>query len=173
MRQIVTGVLPPMTPITVETYKSHNIPWVSISDQHVPSLNTTSPILGSLQSVAQLDRAKFSEIPELDPDRPPMCALHPRTTATCVFRPCSHTACSTCLGAALLKRSHCPKCATKISRFVGTKEPVAEVAESEDGETAWDISQMEDLARQAVDSKNISIIHLEMDRVSPLHRRNF
>jgi len=55
------------------------------------------------------------------------------------------------------------------------KEPVTqvtEVAEPEDGETAWDVSQMEDLARQAVDSKNISIIHLEVDRVSPLHRRN-
>ena len=63
----------------------------------------------------------------------------------------------------------------KISRFVGMKEPVTqvtEVAEPEDGETAWDVSQMEDLARQAVDSKNISIIHLEVDRVSPLHRRN-
>ena len=172
----MTGVLPLMTPITAETYKSHNIPWFSMADEHVPGLDTSSQVLGSLQSVAQMDKAKLSEVTKpIDPNHPPACALHSRATATCVFRPCSHPACSTCLGAALLDLSHCPKCSVKISRFVGVKKPVtqvSEVAESGDGEMAWDISQMEDLAQRAVDSKNISIIHLEVDRVSPLYRRN-
>jgi hypothetical protein len=53
------------------------------------------------------------------------------------------------------------------------KEPIPTVSEamdSNDEEASWEISQMEDLASQAIDSKNITIIHLEEDGVAPLHR---
>jgi len=170
------GTLPPITPITEETYQQFNIPWFSLADGHVPSVSATSSVLADVKSVMQLDKAKRSQMPELtdpDPFHPPMCSLHSWTKSTCLFRPCSHPACSTCLGTALLKRSHCPKCGSQITRFVGMNDPVPQVSEadeSKDGEPAWNVSQMEDLALRAVDYGNITIIHLEEDRVAPLHR---
>lgn len=174
MDQMVTGVLPPITPIAMEMYMSPNIPWFSLSDDHVPSHTGNSQVLGQLKSVTQLDDAKRTSSPDtIDPDRPPMCSFHPRAIAASVFRPCSHVACAACLGGALLKGSQCPNCASKVERFVGMKEPIPQIKElvdSEGDETTWEISQMEELARKAVDSGNITIIHLPEDRVPPLHR---
>jgi hypothetical protein len=52
------------------------------------------------------------------------------------------------------------------------KNPVAKVEmnSSEDGEDGWVVSQMEELALEAVESGKITVIHLDDDRVAPLYR---
>jgi hypothetical protein len=149
-----------------------NVPWFQLSDNHALALSgdANSPF-SAIKSVAQLDakqQAKPSD--EIDPDHPPSCSKHSETPSVCVFRPCSHTACSTCLGAVMMLQMKCLTCEHKVERIVGMKDtivvptPVGDV----DG-LEWDVSQMEELASLAADSQNVSIIHLEEDRVPPLH----
>ncbi|KDQ50850.1 hypothetical protein JAAARDRAFT_544555 [Jaapia argillacea MUCL 33604] len=171
--EIVTGVLPPISPITAESYTGNNIPWFSIADDYTTGLTNTSQALGNLKSVHEMDRSKGFQLPDLvDPDRPPNCPLHSRSTSTCIFRPCSHVGCDSCLGAAMLKGSRCPKCNARVERFVGIKEPIAQVTEMSNdapGSKEWNVAQIEDLAQRATVSNNVAIIHLEGDRVAPLH----
>jgi len=170
--ELITGVLPPISPITEDTYKANNIPWYSILDDHIPSLNKVSEALQSIKSVDQLDVAQKTA--KIDPNCPPACAFHRQSPIVCVFRPCSHTACDACLGRALRTRSECPQCRATVIRFVGIKEPILNVTEyapSESGQETWNVtaSGIENLARQAAESNNVTIIHLEGDKVSGLH----
>jgi len=173
--ELITGTLPSISPITEDTYKANNIPWFSVFDDHIPSLNKISETLRSIKSVGQLDAAQ--RMAEIDPDCPPACPLHEQAPIVCIFRPCSHTACDTCLGRALRTRSECPQCRATVIRFVGMKEPIVNVTEcapSETGQDVWNITGIEHLAQQASDSNNVTIIHLEGDRVSgPNGPRNF
>jgi len=172
--EAVTGVLPPITPITPSTYMQYNLPWFSLYDEHIPGLTTTSSSLGKIQSVTQLDAARYSSSSDLvDPDDA-QCSKHARASATCVFRPCSHLACVACLGETLMKRSKCAKCGAPVTKFVGVKVPVPQVTAADDTEedgTSWNISGIEDLAIKGADSKNITIIHLPEDRVSSLYSK--
>ncbi|KAH7927431.1 hypothetical protein BV22DRAFT_1193589 [Leucogyrophana mollusca] len=169
--EVITGVVAPITPVTAEAYRRNNVPWFSLSDDHMAGLQSSGP-LSSVKSVAQLDQEKHIQSGgDIDPNKPPGCSLHNRSPSACVFRPCSHTACNTCLGTAMMKRMQCPMCSAKIARIVGMTEAVPQVVESGDdeGTLAWDVAQIEELAITASDSRNISIIHLEEDRVPPLH----
>ncbi|KAF8180442.1 hypothetical protein K438DRAFT_1768349 [Mycena galopus ATCC 62051] len=187
--EMVTGVLPPITPISPETYKAHSLPWFTLSDSTFAALTPTTDLLGNLKTITYIDREKAiierSQAQEavealIDPNCPPTCSIHMNLFAEVVFRPCGHTACSGCLGKAMLKRSRCPVCSQQIARFVGMKEPVAGVEEAgnvdEEGnlEPSWniqlaDIEQSEALAAQAVNQGRVVVIHLEEDRVAPLH----
>jgi hypothetical protein len=191
--QTVTGVLPPITPITPATYQAHNLPWFKLSDTTVTAIAPKTDILGKIKAIAEIDREKLAAekaqalpAPEtlIDPDRPPSCSLHPNLLAEVVFRPCGHTACSGCLGKAMLKRSKCPCCSKQISTFVGMKEPVAGFDQEEIGDTEVDnseatwnvklaeIEQGEVLATQAVTQGKVVVIHLEKDRVAPLYSKD-
>ncbi|KAJ7334761.1 hypothetical protein DFH08DRAFT_292628 [Mycena albidolilacea] len=188
--ETVTGVLPPITPITPATYQAHNLPWFTLSDQNATAITPKTDRLGTVKSITQIDREKVAAQEDqvlpaaealIDPDHPPSCSVHAKILAQVVFRPCGHTACSGCLGQAMLKRSKCPCCSKQISKFVGMKEPVAgfEPAEIDDtwvddSEAAWnvkiaDIEHGEMLAARAVTQGKIVVIHLEEDRVSPLY----
>ncbi|KIJ04488.1 hypothetical protein PAXINDRAFT_22224 [Paxillus involutus ATCC 200175] len=172
--EIITGVLPPISPVSEETYKMHNIPWYQLADDHLPvlPLPASNPLSG-VKSVAQLDAA--SKHAEIDPNKPPGCTVHSSVASTCVFSPCSHTACSACLGTAMIARMSCPvpTCNARIARVVGMKDavtiPAAGELEDQEGEMAWAVGKLEDLAIQAVDLGEVSIIHLEEDRVPGLH----
>ncbi|KIJ66163.1 hypothetical protein HYDPIDRAFT_27346 [Hydnomerulius pinastri MD-312] len=105
--EVITGVLPPITPVSEEMYKMHKIPWYKLADDHLPVLpSSASTPLSGVKSVAQLDSS--AKQAEIDPSRPPGCSVHASAASTCVFRPCSHTACSACLGAAMMARMACP-----------------------------------------------------------------
>ncbi|KAF8838429.1 hypothetical protein BDN67DRAFT_1070734 [Paxillus ammoniavirescens] len=173
--ELITGIIAPIIPISASTYKQPNVPWFQLSDDHTLALSgdANSP-LSAIKSVAQLDAEKPAEpSDEIDPDHPPSCSNHSKIQSVCVFRPCSHTACSACLGAIMMLQMKCLTCEHKVERVVGMKDaivvptPVGDV----DG-LEWDVSQMEELASLAADSKNVSIIHLEEDRVPPLHASN-
>ena len=174
--QAVTGVLPPITPISASTYKTHGISWYSLYDEHMSSLTAASFPLQQIQSVAQLDEAQVSlSADPINPDTA-CCSKHPRSSASCVFRPCSHLACAACLGETLMKRAHCGKCGTAVANFVGVKVPVPQVTavddSTEEGGTSWDIADIEDLAREATDSGTVTVIHLLKDRVSALYSKS-
>ncbi|KIM86505.1 hypothetical protein PILCRDRAFT_328093 [Piloderma croceum F 1598] len=142
--ELVTGFLPPISPITENTYKANKIPWYSVFDDHIPSLDKASEVLQGVKS----------------------------SPTVSIFRPCSHTACDTCLGQALRKRSECPQCGATVIRFVGMKEPILNVTEctaSESEQEAWNITGIEHLARQAAESNNVTVIHLEGDKVNGPH----
>ncbi|KAF8838428.1 hypothetical protein BDN67DRAFT_1013096 [Paxillus ammoniavirescens] len=170
--ELITGTIAPITPILASRYKQPNVAWFQLSDGHASALSANpSGSLSTIKSVAQLDAKKQAEPSnEIDPDHPPSCSKHSKTLSVCVFRPCSHTACSACLGAVMMLQMKCLTCEHKVERVVGMKDvivvptPVGDV----DG-LEWDVSQMEELASLAADSKNVSIIHLEEDRVPPLH----
>jgi hypothetical protein len=82
------------------------------------------------------------------------------------------------IGAALLDGSKCPECRKGVTstKFVGTPRalPHALVTETEgsdgsDGLSEWGIQEMDGLALTAVDSKQVTILHLPKDNVSPLY----
>ncbi|KIJ65290.1 hypothetical protein HYDPIDRAFT_39879 [Hydnomerulius pinastri MD-312] len=170
--ELITGVVAPIEPISASSYKHPNLPWFVLADSHQTTLSVAGSSLSQLKSVAELDAEKEAECAdEIDPDHPPSCSKHPRIASVCVFRPCSHTACSTCLGAVMMLRMKCLACETKVDRIVGMKDAVVVPSQVEEGDgLEWDVSQMEELASLAADSNNVSIIHLEEDRVSPLHK---
>jgi len=62
-----------------------------------------------------------------------------------------------------------------VTKFVGVKDPVPQVTSVGDDEVegteSWNIAEIEQLAQEAVDLKNIVIIHLPEDRVSPLYAK--
>ncbi|KIJ57789.1 hypothetical protein HYDPIDRAFT_120313, partial [Hydnomerulius pinastri MD-312] len=169
--ELITGVVAPIKPISASSYKHPNLPWFVLADSHKTTLSAAGSSLSQLKSVAELDAEKEAECAdEIDPDHPPSCSKHSRTASVCVFRPCSHTACSACLGAVMMLRMKCLACEKKVDRIVGMKDAVVVPSQVEDVDgLEWDVSQMEELATLAADSKNVSIIHLEEDRVSPLH----
>ncbi|KAJ7215918.1 hypothetical protein GGX14DRAFT_518352 [Mycena pura] len=187
--ETVTGVLPPITPITPDTYKAHNLPWFTLSDSNVASLAPTTDVLENVKTITHIDHEKATAEKAqaltaaealIDPDHPPSCSIHIKVVADVVFRPCGHTACSGCFGRAMLKRSRCPLCSQEIGRFVGMKEPVAGVDEAgnadDDGNStpAWntmlaDIELSEALAAQAIRQGKVVVIHLEKDSVGSLH----
>ncbi|KIJ58108.1 hypothetical protein HYDPIDRAFT_44622 [Hydnomerulius pinastri MD-312] len=170
--ELITGIVAPIKPISTSSYKHTNLPWFVLADSHKTTLSLAGSSLSQIKSVAELDAEKEAECAgEIDPDHPPSCSKHPRTASVCVFRPCSHTACSTCLGAVMMLRMKCLACETKVDRIVGMKDAVVVPSQVEGADgLEWDVSQMEELATLAADSKNVSIIHLEEDRVSPLYR---
>ena len=105
--QTVTGVLPPITPITPDTYKAHNLPWFTLSDSNVASLAPTTDVLGNVKTITHIDHEKATAEKAqaltaaealIDPDHPPSCSIHIKVLADVVFRPCGHTGCSGCLG---------------------------------------------------------------------------
>jgi hypothetical protein len=159
-------------------YKRHNIPWFTMYDNYVPSLTTASDILGKVKSVTRLDKekegAKATSSSLIDPDRPPRCLHHPRAVSSCVFRPCGHTACETCIGLALLGGSKCHECHAGIAKFVGIKRRLPQISmdnsTENDGLSEWNIQQIEDLALVAAESKLVTILHLPEDNVSHLYR---
>lgn len=163
-------------------YLQHNIPWFTMYDNYVPSLTTTSDALGKVKSVARLDDENEALMPTssnlIDPDRPPRCVRHPRAVSSCVFRPCGHSACETCIGLALLGGSKCHECRAGVTKFVGIKHPLPQVSEAEGPEGSnglfeWNIREMEDLALAAADSKQVTVLHLPGDSVSPLYSNPF
>ncbi len=173
--QAVTGVLPPITPISASTYKTHGISWYSLYDEYMSSLTAASFPLQQIQSVAQLDEAQVSLLVDpIDPDTA-CCSKHPRLSASCVFRPCLHLACAASLGETLMKCAHCSKCGTAVANFVGVKDPVPQVTavndSTEEGGTSWDIADIEDLAHEATDSGTVTVIHLLKDQVSALYSK--
>ncbi|KAH8806710.1 hypothetical protein DL96DRAFT_611863 [Flagelloscypha sp. PMI_526] len=188
----VTGTLPPITPISPETYKQHKIPWFTLSDTSETSLYPQTAILSHIKTINQVDREKANarslEITQeaiIDPEKPPKCLLHSKLTAEVVFRPCGHTACSGCLGKAMLQRSTCPACSMRIIRYVGIQEPVADISEDgvQEGANgiggfgAWNvlidqIEKSEALSKAAVRGGKVVVLHLQKDRVSPLYSNN-
>ena len=67
----------------------------------------------------------------------------------------------------------CAKCGVQVANFVGVKDPMPEIIEVNDDEggTSWDISEIEHLANEAMESGTITVIHLQEDRVSSLHSK--
>ena len=74
-----------------------------------------------------------------------------------------------------MQKSRCQKCGAAVTKFVGVKDPVPQVTSVGDDEVegteSWNIAEIEQLAQEAVDLKNIVIIHLPEDRVSPLYAK--
>ena len=100
----ITGILPPITPITREMYIRNGVNWYKLFDDYVDSITTVSEALSNVLSVTQLDEknqasSARSQLPDLiNPNARPRCSIHPGARSSCVFRPCSHVACSKCLG---------------------------------------------------------------------------
>ncbi|KAJ7766097.1 hypothetical protein B0H16DRAFT_1717325 [Mycena metata] len=182
--EMVTGVVPPITPITPDTYRRANIPWFQLQDGHLPSLSQkSSNVLSQVKSILEIDQTNSKSHEQdlngdadelIDPDRPPRCAVHASITSTVVFRPCGHCGCSTCFGSAMLRKSSCPKCKETVTKFVGIKDPVigmepeTVVAADEGNELSWSVTEIEELATDAVSQGRVAVIHLNDDAVSPL-----
>ncbi|KAJ7152799.1 hypothetical protein C8R46DRAFT_1301987 [Mycena filopes] len=170
----ITGMLAPITPIARALYAQYNLAWFSLYDNFQPDVSHVSEALAALKSVSALDEINMSSASALvDPDHPGYCSVHIGQITTCVFRPCGHTGCSGCLGAAMLNGSRCTTCNAHIERFVGTTQPVpVTVSRSSDGDTReWSVSVIESLARQTRDRATVEIVQFDpRERVSPLFR---
>ena len=154
--------------------------WYKLFDDYVDSITVVSEALSNVLSVTQLDEKNSassesagSQLPDLiDPKAPPGCSIHPRAKSSCVFRPCSHVACSNCLGSAMLAGSKCPKCLAGIEKFVGMQTPIPVVSQNTgntDKEGEWTVKEIEKLATTAADSDKVIVIHPLEDRPSPLY----
>ncbi|TFK29554.1 hypothetical protein FA15DRAFT_752670 [Coprinopsis marcescibilis] len=169
----ITGVLPPITPITREMYLKYSIPWFKLYDDYVDGITETSEALSSVISVSKFDEIRLASRSEpasgsIDPDSPPFCPKHKFTRASSIFRPCG-----LCLGTAMLGGSRCGHCGSAISRFIGMKDPIPHIAvaeeENEDGDH-WDVQEIEGVSLNAVQSGVLHVIHLKQDDVGPLHQ---
>ena len=146
--------------------------WYKLFDDYVDSITVVSEALSNVLSVTQLDEQNTvssaeNHLPDLiDPEAPPGCSIHPRSRSSCVFRPCSHVACSSCLGSAMLGDSKCPKCRAGIEKFVGMQTPVHAISQNED-QGEWSVKEIERFATTAADK--VIVIHLPEDRPSPLY----
>ena len=152
--------------------------WYKLFDDYMDSITVVSEALSNVLSVAQLDEqnqasSAQSQLPDLiDPYAPPGCSIHPRKTSSCVFRPCSHVACSNCLGSAMLAGSKCPKCQAGIKKFVGMQTPIPVISQDtgdSDEEGEWSVKEIETLATTAAGSDTVIVIHPLEDRPSPLY----
>ena len=148
--------------------------WYKIFDDYVDSITVVPEALSNVLSVNQLDEQnRVSSAPDLiDPHVPPGCSIHPSERSSCVFRPCSHIACSNCLGLAVLAGSKCPKCKAEIGKFVGmlTLIPViSQNTENMDQEGEWSLKEIEKLAATVAGSDTVIVIHPLEDRPSPLY----
>ena len=154
--------------------------WYKLFDDYVDSITAVSEVLSNVLSVTQLDEQNLAsstrgQTPDLiDPSAPPGCSIHPREESSCVFRPCSHIACSKCLGSAMLAGSKCPKCRAGIEKFVGMVTPIPATVTSlntgnTDQEGEWSVEETERLAIIAAGSGTVVIIHPQEDRPSPLY----
>ena len=152
--------------------------WYKLFDDYVDSITVVSEALSNVLSVTQLDEQNptspaRSQLPDLiDPHAPPGCSIHPSAVSSCVFRPCSHVACSNCLGSAILAFSKCPKCRAGIEKFVGMQTPIPIISKNSgntDQEGEWSVKETERLATTAAGSDTVIIIHPLNDRPSPLY----
>jgi hypothetical protein len=179
--EAITGILPPITPITREMYTQNGVPWYKLFDDYVESVTTGPSALSNVLSVMQLDEensASFagaeSQIDNLiDPKAPPNCSLqHPSATSPqCVFRPCGHLACTNCVGSAVLAGYKCPNCQATVEKFIGMQTPLP-VPQKRGGayqEGQWSAEETEELSMAAASSQAVIVIHQQEDRPSPLY----
>jgi len=139
-------------------YIRNGVNWYKLFDDYVDSITVVSEALSNILSVTQLDEqnpasSAQSQLPDLiDPHAPPGCSIHPSARSSCVFRPCSHVACSNCLGSAMLAGSKCPKCRAGIEKFVGMQTPIPVISQNTgnaDQEGEWNVKEIERLATTA------------------------
>ena len=156
--------------------------WYKLFDDYVDSITVVSEALSNVLSVTQLEEQNTvssaeNHLPDLiDPEAPPGCSIHPRSRSSCVFRPCSHVACSNCLGSAMLAGSKCPKCQAGIEKFVGMQTPIPVISQNtgnpgQEGE--WSVEETERLATAASSSDTVIVIHPLEDRPSPLYSSGY
>ena len=159
-------------------YIQNGVNWYKLFDDYMDGITVVSEALSNVLSVTQLDEQNSgslarSQLPDLiDPNAPPGCSIHPREESSCVFRPCSHVACSKCLGSAMLAGSKCPKCRAGIDKFVGMLTPIPVTSfntGNANQEVEWSVEETERLATIAAGSDTVVVIHPLKDRPSPLH----
>jgi hypothetical protein len=189
--QAITGVVAPMSPIVpgsmfsqtgdrifsqigLPAYEEYQYPWYKLYDENLAAISVTG-CFDHLKSVHTLDSHRVAErcpVPtSLDPDAPPQCSSHLNSAAVCVFRPCSHDACTACLGMAMMSNCECPVCNCEISKFVGFKKPIAKVhADHRNAEGGWTVEQGIIGVRTAEETDdNVITLFLVEDRVGELH----
>ena len=159
---------------TPSAYEQYHYSWYNLYDEDFATISTTGRFT-YLKSVKELDYLRYTiRRPGPTPlhyDEASPCASHPESTAVCVFRPCSHSACAACLGMAMISNSLCAVCGHWISRFVGFDKPVAKVSTAcGNDEEGWAVAEGV-VGTQAADESNDTVItlFLDEDRVSGLH----
>lgn len=181
--EAITGVLPPITPITREMYTQNGVPWNKLFDDYMECVTAGPSALSGVLSVTQLDKqnsASFAGVESqlddaIDPKAPQNCSFHPSATSPpCMFSPCRHLACTNCVSSAVLGGFKCPYCQATVKEFVGmqTPLPVPKKRGRAYPEGQWSAEETEELARAAVaqaSSKAVIVIHQQEDRPSPLY----
>ena len=113
-----------------ETYIQNGVNWYKLFGDYVDGITfvSDSEALSNILSVTQFGKQNSessarSQLPDLVDPYAPGCSIHPRERSSCAFGPCSHVACSKCLGSAMLAGSKCPKCRAGIDKFIGMLTP--------------------------------------------------
>jgi len=57
MYREITGLEPPATPVTAETYAKHNLPWFNVYDETMSDI-APSPELSQVKSIKEMDAEK-------------------------------------------------------------------------------------------------------------------
>ncbi|KAH8797989.1 hypothetical protein DL96DRAFT_1688225 [Flagelloscypha sp. PMI_526] len=169
IRQIITGIVCPLTPITPDLYKAHDYPWFALYDEHLPTVHP-SGFFENVKSI--LERDYVASLEQINPEYPPDCACYLGRTSTCIARPCGHPACVECFGAAIFSGWKCPECSSKIAEHVGFERPVPRVANNDDNNKGiwWEAEKQ--IQGVSIGTGNVTTLMLEQDRVSRLHGSN-
>ena len=158
--------------MTLTAYEKYNYPWYKLYDENSAVISGTGNFI-HVKSVHDVDNIRFAHpgLVSLNPDAPPPCTNHPKSTSVCVFRPCNHNACAACLGMAMVLNSECPICSAVILTFTGIKTPIAKVhaASGETEDKEWAVEQHIVGVRVAdEDADNVITLFLAEDAVSGL-----
>ena len=112
----VTGLPPPPSPVSPQTYLDYGYPWYALFEENVPVANNADAsgtgTLAQVKSVAQIDKARrdagFASTAQED------CSYCSYQMATMCLSPCGHAVCDDCLAG--IPEHACPACSQRVSR---------------------------------------------------------
>lgn len=158
----VTGLTPPTTPVSPQTYLNLGLPWYKLFDEHIPHANNTPGALSRVKSIAAVSSLKAASGKRKTKDFQ-NCGYCSYQMPTIRLIPCKHVVCDDCANG--LAPKACPSCDRTVrSRMRFAAAMVMPGEEDDDGvEAEAHDERIRVLKRYAADGRVVSFKHADQD----------